>query len=126
MPLGLSETIRAAFARILGAAGAGVKGGFVVFDDGKELEYVQFSVEPAGLMHMWPTEYVEVPVDRVTDLLRTLSFTKVDANRTPAERTYAVEDDGVYAMFGRDTALAEKFTLKAFEQLFGRTPAKLR
>ena len=50
MPFGPSETIRDAVKKLLEQ-----KEGFVVFDDGKDDEYVQYSLEPRGLMFNWPT-----------------------------------------------------------------------
>jgi|SRR5581483_3488532 len=91
MPFGPGDSIRAAIDRLLGGGE-----GFVVFDDGDDLEYVQFS------------------------LLRSFGFTAGTTLKDLPVRSYVVEDDGVYAQFGRDADLVENFTTAAFEKIYGR------
>src|SRR5438067_11449576 len=117
MPFGPADTIRGAINHLLSS-----NEGFVIFDDGNENEYVQYSVEAGGLMLMWPADGPRVTS---TDgggasLLESIGFTKgKDVKGMPA-LTYVVESDGLYAQFGRDVDLVENFTTAAFEKVYGR------
>ena len=105
MPFGPSDTIRRAVAELLAA-----KDGFVIFDDGNENEYVQYSLEARGLTLMWPAGGPRVPS---TD-------PGVAALLDEHGVRYVVENDGIYAEFGRDVDLVEKFTTAAFEKVYRR------
>jgi len=96
--------------------------GFVIFDDGKENEYVQYSLEREGLSLMWPAQGPRVPSTDpgVASLLESHGFQKGKNVRGMPAGTYVVESDGVYAQFGRDVDLVEKFTTAAFEKVYGR------
>jgi hypothetical protein len=122
MPFGPSDTIRNAVDRLLSASKPGEQGGFVIFDDGNDIEYVQFSVEPEGLVLFWPEEGPRVPsTDRsVPSLLQSFDFREVADLKKMAARVYVTEDDGIYAQFGRDVDLVENFTSAAFEKVYGR------
>ena len=102
--MGISDTIREAAGRVLKT------GGFVVFDDGDGLEYVQYSKNGGGLELMWPAEGPKVPSTdpSVASLLDSLGV------------RYVVESDGIYAQFGNDLDLIENFTTAAFEKVYGR------
>ena len=102
--MGISDAIREAASQVLKT------GGFVIFDDGNELEYVQYSKEGGGLMLMWPADGPNVTATdpRVASLLDFLGV------------RYAVESDGIYAQFGTDLDLIENFTTAAFERVYGR------
>jgi hypothetical protein len=114
--VGIDQTIRSAADKVLKSAD-----GFVVFDDGNELEYVQFSRERDGLMMMWPTDGPRVPAgEDVQSLLESVGFTRGDDIRTIPAKTFVVEDDGIYAQFGTDVDLIENFTTAAFERVYGR------
>lgn len=117
MPFGPGDSIRAAIDRLL-AGGEG----FVVFDDGDDREYVQFSLEPGGLMLMWPAGGPRVSSDdsAVTALLQAFGFGEGTTVKDLTVRSYVVEDDGIYAQFGRDADLIETFTTAAFEKIYGR------
>lgn len=108
MPFGPADTVRSNIDKLLAS-----KGGFVVFDDGNELEYVQYSLEPDGLTLNWPSGYTSVKPEEVAALLRNL------------EVAPQVEDDGVYANFGRDAERATTFTMRAFRELYHREPVAL-
>ncbi len=122
MPFGPSDTIRQAADRLLAASKPGEQGGFVVLDDGDDSEYVQYSVEPEGLMLFWPAEGPRVPSTNggVASLLQSFDFRQTSELKTMPPRTYVVEDDGLYAQFGRDVDLVENFTTAAFERVYGR------
>jgi len=114
--VGTDETIRNAAGQVLKSGD-----GFVVFDDGNELEYVQFSKERGGLMMMWPSEGPRVPAgDDVRSLLESLGFTEGDDIQNVAPGTFVVEADGLYAGFGGDLDLVDHFTTAAFERVYGR------
>ena len=111
------DTIRSAIERLLKMGT-----GFVIFDDGNENEYVQYSLESEGLSLMWPADGPRVPSTDpgVASLLEAHGFKKGrDVKRMPPG-TYVVESDGVYAQFGRDIDLVENFTNAAFEGVYGR------
>ena len=116
MPFGPSETIRDAVKKLLDQ-----KEGFVIFDDGKDDEYVQYSLEPHGLMFNWPTMLPSYAarVGEVAALLRELDFREASGDLDI--RTYEVANDGVYAQFGRDAERIESFTLEAFRRFFGQS-----
>lgn len=112
----VSQTIRDAAEKVLKSAD-----GFVIFDDGNELEYVQFSREREGLMMMWPAEGPRVPAGaEVESLLESNGFARGDDIRKVPPKTFVVEDDGIYAQFGTDIDLIENFTAAAFERVYGR------
>ena len=114
--MGIDQTIRNAAEKVLKSAD-----GFVVFDDGNELEYVQFPRERDGLMMMWPADGPRVPAgEDVQSLLESVGFTRGDDIRTIPPKTFVVEDDGIYAQFGTDVDLIENFTTSAFERVYGR------
>ena len=106
--------------------------GFVIFS-ANDREYVQFSLEPAGLMLFWPAEGPAVSArdPRLTDLLRELSFhevelrSKSDTPSTVNYRAYVKLSDGLYGQFGDDIDLTERFTTTAFERVFGHLTATL-
>ena len=108
MPFGPSDTIRKAIDELLASRPQGEAGGFVIFDDGHDGDFVQFGLIEKGLYLFWPA-VSRIPADRVAALLSSPD----------------IEDDGVYADFGRDVAEVERFTLRAFRELFGRNPEKL-
>ncbi|HSP16498.1 MAG TPA: hypothetical protein VLV78_17270 [Thermoanaerobaculia bacterium] len=108
MPFDPSDTVRASLQKLLAQ-----KSGFVVFDDGKDVEYVQYSLEPDGLMLDWPSGYTSVEPEQVAALLRQL---KVEPD---------VADDAVYAKFGRDVDKTTTFTMRAFRELYRRDPKRL-
>ncbi len=90
MPFGPGDGIRTAVERLL-ANGEG----FVVFDDGDELEYVQFSLEPGGLLLMWPADGPRVPSTDagVASLLQALDFRPSNDVKSIPVRCFVVEDD---------------------------------
>ena len=96
--------------------------GFVVFDDGDDLEYVQYSTDGVELIMNWPAEGPRVPstTGAVASLLESFGFTKGDDLAEMPSRTYVEEDDGIYACFGGDIDLVENFTTAAFERVYGR------
>jgi len=102
--VGISDAIREAASQVLKS------GGFVIFDAGNELEYVQYSNEGGELVFMWPAEGPKVPSTDpgVASLLDALGV------------RYTVESDGIYAQFGNDVDLIETFTTAAFEKVYGR------
>src|SRR2546426_11451858 len=116
MPFGPSQTIREAVEKLI-AAGAG----FVIFDDGKEDEYVQFSLEPKGLMFNWPTMLpsYEEKLDEVAALLREFDFHEATQNLEVG--SFEIADDGIYAQFGKDVDRIERFTLETFSRLFAQS-----
>jgi|SRR6267378_6843703 len=109
MPFGPSDTIRNAVERLLKTGT-----GFVIFDDGNENEYVQYSLEKEGLSLMWPAQGPRVPS---TD---PAIASVLEAHGLQRGKGYVVEDDGIYAQFGRDVDLVENFTTAAFEKVYGR------
>lgn len=116
MPFGPSETIRDAVEKLI-AAGSG----FVIFDDGKKDEYVQFAFEPKGLMFNWPTMLpsYEAKIEDVAALLREFDFHEASDDLDVG--TYEVADDGIDAQFGKDVDRIERFTLEAFHRLFAQS-----
>ena len=112
----VSQKIRDAAERVLKSAD-----GFVVFDDGNDLEYVQFSRERDGLMMMWPADGPRVGAgEDVQSLLESVGFRRGEDIRTIPPKTFVAEDDGIYAQFGTDVDLIENFTTAAFERVYGR------
>ncbi len=117
MPLGPGDTIRKAVDNLLKS-----DNGFVVFDDGHDDEYVQYSHDPEGLTLFWPARGPSVPSTEgsVASLLQSFNFQQgKDVKKMPVG-TYVVESDGVYAQFGRDVDLVENFTTAAFERVYRR------
>jgi hypothetical protein len=114
----IADTIRGAVERLLKTGS-----GFVIFDDGKENEYVQYSLEPEGLSLMWPADGPRVPSSDpgIASLLEVHGFKKGRNVRGMPSGTYVVESDGIYAQFGRDVDLVENFTTAAFEKVYGRS-----
>ena len=112
------DAIRNAIERLLKTGS-----GFVIFDDGKENEYVQYSLESEGLSLMWPADGPRVPSSDpgVASLLEAHGFKKGKSVRGMPSGTYVVESDGIYAQFGRDVNLVENFTTAAFEKVYGRS-----
>lgn len=108
MPFGASDTIRKAIEKLLASRPPGEPGGFVIFDDGHDGDFVQFGLVEKGLYLFWPA-VSRIPANRVAALLPSPD----------------IEDDGVYADFGRDAGAVERFTLRAFRELFGRNPENL-
>jgi hypothetical protein len=96
--------------------------GFVVFDDGDDLEYVQYSTDGVELIMNWPAEGPRVPstTGAVASLLESFGFTKTSDLAEMPTKTYVEEDDGIYACFGADIDLVENFTTAAFERVYGR------
>ena len=127
-----NDTVVAALRKLVATRVPGSSGGFVIFS-ANDREYVQFSLEPAGLMLFWPAEGPAVPArdPRVTDLLRELSFhevelrSKSDRPSTLNYRAYVKLSDGLYGQFGDDIELTERFTTMAFERVFGHLTATL-
>jgi hypothetical protein len=117
MPFGPSDSIRTAIGRLLSK-----NSGFVIFDDGNENEYVQYSLEAEGVSLFWPAEGPRVPSTdpAVASLLEAHGFKKANNIKQMPPRQYVVESDGVYAQFGRDVDLVENFTTAAFEKVYGR------
>lgn len=121
MPFGPSDTIAKALADLLGSAPAGKSGGFVIFDDGNQDEFVQFSLEPEGLL-LFFAAVGRVSAEEAAKVLDRIPF----AHDRHADvkglrpKSYVLEDDGVYAQFGRDSESVTSFTLRAFRELFGR------
>ncbi len=117
MPFGPGDTIRKAVDHLLAA-----NTGFVVFDDDNDDEYVQYAIEPEGLMLFWPAQGPKVPSTKgtVASLLESFDFRQGKDVRKLPVRTYAVESDGLYAQFGRDVDLVENFTTAAFERVYQR------
>jgi hypothetical protein len=103
--VGTGDTIRGAVEQLLK-----MKDGFVIFDDGNDDEYVQYSLEKDGLTLMWPAGGPRVPS---TD-------PRVAALLDEHDVRYVVESDGIYGQFGHDVDLVEKFTTAAFEKVYGR------
>ena len=116
MPFGPSQTIRDAVEKLI-AAGAG----FVIFDDGDEDEYVQYALEPEGLMFNWPTMLpsYEEKLGDVAALLRKFEFREASTNLEVG--MYEISEDGIYAQFGKDIDRIERFTLEVFRRLFGKS-----
>jgi hypothetical protein len=108
MPFGPSDSIRKAINELLASRPPGESGGFVIFDDGHDGDFVQFGLLEKGLYLFWPS-VSRIPAARVAALLPSPDM----------------EDDGVYADFGRDADAVEKFTMRAFRELFGREPEKI-
>jgi hypothetical protein len=106
---GPEDTVRTNIAKLLAS-----RGGFVVFDDGNENEYVQYALEEDGLMLNWPAGYTSIAPDAVAALLREVGVTP------------DVETDGVYANFGRDADRAVTFTMRAFRELYRKDPPALQ
>jgi hypothetical protein len=117
VPFGPGDDIRKAAEQLLA-----MNEGFVVFDDGNELEYVQYAAGDGELIMNWPAEGPSVPstTGAVASLLESLGFSKTGDLAEMPLKTYVVEDDGIYACFGADIDLVENFTTAAFERVYGR------
>jgi hypothetical protein len=117
MPFGPGDDIRKAVEQLLT-----MDDGFVIFDDGNDLEYVQYSTDGKELILMWPADGPRVTstTGAVASLLESLDFKKVTDLADLPPKTYVVEDDGIYASFGADADLVENFTTAAFERVYGR------
>ena len=121
MPFGPSDTIAKGLADLLASAPAGKSGGFVIFNNGNQDEFVQFSLEPEGLLLFW-ADVGRVSAEEAAKLLDRIPFAHdrhADVKRLHPQ-SYVLEDDGVYAQFGRDAEGVISFTLRAFGELFGR------
>jgi len=120
MPFGPGDDIRKAAEKVLR------NGGFVVFDDGDDLEYVQYSMDGGGLMLMWPADGPRVASGdaSVRSLLESMDFRQGSDIKKMTPKTYVVEDDGIYAQFGHDLDLVENFTTSAFERVYRRLGVK--
>lgn len=117
-PFGPSDTIRTALLTLMKTGAAkNQSGGFVIFDLGEDTSFVQFSLEPEGLMLFWPEQ--AGPSDDVEKLLGEREFADTpDEPGLLKPSSYTRADDGLYAQFGRDLAAVEQFTLEVFGEVF--------
>ena len=117
MPFGPGDDIRKAATELLR-----MDDGFVVFDDGDDLEYVQYSTDGKELILNWPAEGPRVAstAGEVASLLESFDFRREADLADLPPKTYVVEDDGIYANFGGNIDLVENFTTAAFERVYRR------
>lgn len=116
------HTVRTAIETLLAAAPEGQRAGFVIFDQGAALQYVQFALQENGLMLNHPTVQAGgvTALPHVRDVLLELGFLEAKGavgDLRPNE--LVVYDDGLYANFGRDVSLAEAATKTCFQRAFG-------
>ena len=117
--------LRSSLQTLLDAAPAGQRGGFVVFSQGKDLEYVQFSLEGNGLTLNWPTMQAggKEALPGHLAVLADFGFSEeTRSDQTVQSLTpnrYLTFDDGIYAQMGRAVGLAESVTKSVFERVFG-------
>ena len=125
MPFGPSDSIKKALDELLAATPAGQEGGHVIFTDEKE-NWVQFALDPNGLYLYWP-DVARTKPDRAIPVLLDSGFVEDHNGDIPRMRnnTYVQADDGLYAQFGRNADSVERFTLRAFREIFGIEPETL-
>lgn len=129
------EVVGGSLDTLISSRPEGTKGGFVVFTGPRDLDYVQFSLEPTGLMLNWPT-FQEGGKERLDGYVQVLKmhgfteFTKTNANDGDAEkpdfkiieqlklREYTILEDGLYANCGRDRLQNTRLVQALFREVF--------
>ena len=113
--------IRNAFVELLAVASVGERGGFVIFEGNTDLDYVQFSLEAAGLVLNWPT-YQPGGKERLPKFVTVLqkagfALARKDfSTLVPGE--YLVADDGLYAQCGRNLESVTGLTCLLLSDVF--------
>ena len=113
--------IRNAFVELLEISPAGQRGGFVIFEGKTDLDYVQFSLEPIGLVLNWPT-YQPGGKERLPKFVVVLqksgfvAATKGFQSLIPGQ--YLIMDDGLYAQCGRNLDTVTGLTALLLSEVF--------
>jgi hypothetical protein len=95
----------------------GERGGHVIFDRGCETEFVQFALEAAGLQLYWPIQVGGRTIQgQAVAYLQRDGFARV-APKELSGRTFAIEVDGLHALFSEDFIGAGLFVSWAFESV---------
>ena len=125
-----SDDIRRAIVELLETTAPGDRGGFVIFGGDRDLDYVQYSLEPNGLLLNWPT-IQEGGRERLSAFRRTLesrgfrgllmhpdsAVSDEIANMQTGH--FIVVEDGLYAQVGRDPVVVRDLTLELLQSAFG-------
>ena len=127
------EEIRSAIDALLSAAPEGRRGGFVIFHGYHDLDYVQFSLEPGGMLLNWPTVQ-EGGLERLPHFEEQLpkrGWSRVEAvpDGDPLSEQignlqigqFMVLDDGLYGQAGRDAEANCELTVDLLREVFGVT-----
>ena len=127
------DDVRQAIQQLLDAAPAGERGGFVIFGGYRELDYVQFALDPNGLTLNWPTMQKEGPerLPLFRQQLERRGFREIQpaVDGPPISEQLAdlqtgqfmVLDDGLYAQTGRSAAENRDLTIALLREIFGVT-----
>jgi len=132
----ISDDIQHAIQQLLDATPAGAKGGFVIFDGYRDIDYVQFSLDPNGLL----LACLEVPGDdtermpRFREHLERRGFQEVShiADGPPVREQivnlqtgqFMVFDDGLFAQTGRNAQQNRDLTVELLRNVFSVTDLK--
>ena len=131
------DNIRNAIQQLLDATPAEEKGGFVIFGGYRDLDYVQFALDPNGLLLNWPTMQKEGP-ERLPNFREQLecrgfqNIAPVDDGAPISKQIgnlqvgqYMILDDGLYAQTGRDAPKNRDLTIALLSEIFGVTDLSL-
>lgn len=117
--------IRTVIQQLLDYTYPGKKGGFVIFGGYHDLDFVQFALEPNGLILNWPTMQ-EGGNERLPKFLAHLEqrkFLQSPSNSIDDLRSgqFVILEDGLNAQVGRDPLKVSKLAIELLKDIFGVT-----
>ncbi len=127
------DDIQHVIQQLLDATPAGETGGFVIFSGSRDLDYVQFAVDPNGLLLNWPTIQKDGPerLPKFREQLKRRGFQEISPTDfgPPISEQIAnlktgqlmILDDGLYAQTGRDASKSRDLTIALLRDIFGLT-----
>ena len=136
-PVKTPGDIQHALQLLLDATPAGKEVGFVIFHGHRDLDFVQFVLDPNGLLLDWPTIQTDglKRLPMVLQQLELLGFRKVAPchDGMPLSEQIAslqvgqflILDDGLYAQTGRNAASNYALTIALLRDVFGVADMRL-
>jgi len=135
--LGQSEVnVRDALVTVLHSAPLGKRGGFVIFGGKRDVDYVQYALDPNGLELNWPTfqEDGKQRLPQFEKYLKAKGYVRVFSSKQGSslaeqimalrQGQYMILDDGLYCQVGRNVDEIRKITIELMEKVFGVTGEK--
>lgn len=124
------KTVVDALTKLLAAVPQGEAGGFVIFGGQSDYDYVQYSLEPTGLLLNWPTMQKggteRLPLfeaylkDRGYQAIEpTDGLPLPEQIDAMVKGQYMILDDGMYCQVGRDIAEISTMTKELMASVFG-------
>ncbi len=124
-------SVRRALTDVIGSAPPGQRGGFVIFGGKRDLDYVQYCLDPNGLELNWPVGQ-EGGAERLPlflDYLNAKGYEHVSVTedgrglseqiQSLQKGQYMVLDDGLYCQVGRDVEEIRTMTRELMKSIFG-------